>query len=159
MRVTQLLVLYCFLKVNFKHSCPHTYTHIHTMLPTTTSVLWRRRVKPKCHLMSAKVTGCDWDPEGDLTWFNSEVTGPTGYDLSIPWFHPSHQPGCPLHGRFHLLLSKTGTWWRTLPCEVRDPLVTQWSHLCVCVKQCPEQTFFQLTCCSPIRSCQTGTSG
>lgn len=79
--------------------------------------------------MSAKVTGCEWDPEGELTWSESEVTGPSGYDLSIPWFHPSHPPGCPLHGCLHWLLSKRGTWRRTLPWEVRDPQVTRWIPL------------------------------
>ncbi len=104
----------------------HTNTHTHAHKNT---FIYTRQVKSKCHLMSAKVMGYEWNPEGDLSWSESEVTGPSGYDLSIPCFHPSHPPGCPLHGRLHWPLSKRGTWRRTLPWEVRDPQVTRWIPL------------------------------
>lgn len=69
----------------------HVSTHMHAHIVTTL----------KCHLVSAKLKGCDRDPEEGLTCFEGEVTGPPGDDLSIPWIYPSDEPGCPPHGRLH----------------------------------------------------------
>lgn len=89
------------------HKCTWTHTPICKTLPTTKRVLCRRRVKPECQWMSAKLTGWEKNPEGDLTQFDLGVTGPSGYDLSIPWFHPIRPPGHPVHGRLHWVLSKS----------------------------------------------------
>lgn len=98
--------------------------------------------------MSLDVTRCEWDPEEDLTWLELEVTGPSGCDLSIPWFHPGHPLGCPPHGRLHWQLSH----WRTLPWGVKDPQVTGWSPL----SDFSSRPGFNSTPCRPIWSWQTG---